>query len=89
MTKIKIGSRQNLAPSLPSRNKTAAIAAKSYEEVDIKVFGPVQFWLISLLCPIKLFWDCMLVQNKGVFRIQHLRWGSFVKIVDGFYLLFS
>ena len=35
---LKIGWRQSLVPSLPSRNKTLVIAAKHYEETDIKMF---------------------------------------------------
>ena len=46
---------QILVPSLPSKNKTLVIVAKSYSEIDTKYFGPFRFCLIYLLCPINFF----------------------------------
>ena len=39
----KIGWRQNLAFSLPSRYKTFVITGKTYGETDIKFFLSIQF----------------------------------------------
>ena len=47
-----------LEPVLPSRIKTFAIALKSYAKAVIKVFTPVQFYLICLLFSKYFVRDC-------------------------------
>ena len=55
---LKIGLRQNLVSSVPSRNKTLVIVVKNYAKVDVKVSGAVQFKLIYLLYSKYFVQDC-------------------------------
>ena len=57
---LKVGCRQSLVPGLPFKNiRLWSWQLKITEKQVSKFFGLFRFYLISLLCSIKFFWDLM------------------------------